>query len=171
MTISYVWGDNVHTISIMVFWVVTPCVFVDRYLRFGETQCLHFHSWRWKQYVAPKHWYLPTCPQGVTTQKTTIDIFTAMRTSNPICNHGFSALGNASDTYQGDIRLESHLDTNYPDRRFSCFSRGPSYRTSCSHTRNTRAYRLSCRGTSINDLCELCTCAHFSVWMFNTVSS
>jgi hypothetical protein len=30
--------------------------------------------------VFPKRWYLHTSPHGVTTQKTNIDIFTAVRT-------------------------------------------------------------------------------------------
>jgi hypothetical protein len=30
------------------------------------------------------HWYLPTSPHGFTTQKSNIDIFTAVRTSNLI---------------------------------------------------------------------------------------
>jgi hypothetical protein len=37
-------------------------------------------AWRWRQYVPPKPWYLPTSPHGVTTKKY-IDIFTAVRTS------------------------------------------------------------------------------------------
>jgi hypothetical protein len=37
-----------------------------------------------RQYIAPKHWHLPTSPHAVTTQKTNIDIFTAVRTSNLI---------------------------------------------------------------------------------------
>jgi hypothetical protein len=37
---------------------------------------------RWRQYVHPKRWYLPTSLHGVTTQKTNIVIFTAMRTSD-----------------------------------------------------------------------------------------
>jgi hypothetical protein len=33
-------------------------------------------------YVSPKRWYLTTNPHGITTQKSNIDIFTAVRTSN-----------------------------------------------------------------------------------------
>jgi hypothetical protein len=36
---------------------------------------------RWRQYVPAKRWYLPR-PHDVTTQKTNIDIFTTVRTSN-----------------------------------------------------------------------------------------
>jgi hypothetical protein len=39
-------------------------------------------AWRWKQYISPKLWYLSTSPHGVTTQKNSIVIFTAVRTSN-----------------------------------------------------------------------------------------
>jgi hypothetical protein len=39
--------------------------------------------------VPPKRWYLPTSAHGVTTQETTMDIFTTVRTSNliKICVH------------------------------------------------------------------------------------
>jgi hypothetical protein len=40
--------------------------------------------WLWGLYVSLKCWYLPESPQGVTTKKTEIYIFTAMRTSNLI---------------------------------------------------------------------------------------
>jgi hypothetical protein len=58
-------------ISAMFFWVVTLC----GHQRFRETYCLE---------PPPKCWYLPTSPYGVTTQKTSTDIFTAVRTSNLI---------------------------------------------------------------------------------------
>jgi hypothetical protein len=29
---------------------------------------LHLQGWRWRQYVSPKRWYLPTSPHGVTIQ-------------------------------------------------------------------------------------------------------
>jgi len=32
------------------------------------------HPWRWRQYVPPKRWYLPTSSRGVRTQKTNMDI-------------------------------------------------------------------------------------------------
>jgi hypothetical protein len=38
---------------VMVFWFVTP--------------------WRWRQYVPPVCWYLPTSRHGGKTQKTNID--------------------------------------------------------------------------------------------------
>jgi hypothetical protein len=31
---------------------------------------------------SPNHWYLPASPHGITTQKTNINIFTVVRTSN-----------------------------------------------------------------------------------------
>jgi hypothetical protein len=42
----------------LVFWVV-----------------MLLQPWRWRQYVSPKRWYLPTSPHDVTTQKTNIDKF------------------------------------------------------------------------------------------------
>jgi hypothetical protein len=53
--------------SMMVFWVVTPCGIVSRYQRFGGTQTT-----------------VPIFSLGVTTHKTNIDIFTAVRTSDLI---------------------------------------------------------------------------------------
>jgi hypothetical protein len=47
-----------------------------------ETMKKSHQPWRRKQYVPPKCWHLPTSPHGVITQKTNIDIFTAVRTSN-----------------------------------------------------------------------------------------
>jgi hypothetical protein len=47
--------------NVFVFWVINP--------------------WRWKQYVSPKRWYLPTSPHGVTTLKTNIDTFIAVSIS------------------------------------------------------------------------------------------
>jgi hypothetical protein len=54
-----------HTlrVSMLVFCVVTPL--------------------RWRQYVPPKHWYLPTSPHGVTNHKTSIDIFTERENLKP----------------------------------------------------------------------------------------
>jgi hypothetical protein len=40
-------------------------------------------NWRWRQYVPPKRWFISTNPHGA--QKTNIDIFTAVRTSNLAC--------------------------------------------------------------------------------------
>jgi hypothetical protein len=37
---------------------------------------------RWRQYVPSKHLYLPTSPHRVTTKKTTMCIFTPVKTSN-----------------------------------------------------------------------------------------
>jgi hypothetical protein len=33
----------------------------------------HLQPWRWRQYVSPKHWYVPMRLHGVTTQKSNID--------------------------------------------------------------------------------------------------
>jgi hypothetical protein len=84
-------------IAMLLFWVVTPYRLAGRRFgetycltpyslagrRFGETNCLHLQTWRWKQYVSPKRWYLPTSLFGVATQDNNIVILTAMRTSNP----------------------------------------------------------------------------------------
>jgi hypothetical protein len=51
-----------------VFWVVTRCELVDRYQLFGKTYCIHLQ--------------VPDSPHGVTTEKTNIQIFTAVRKSN-----------------------------------------------------------------------------------------
>jgi hypothetical protein len=64
------WGKNVSgCLSMLVFWVVIPCGLVGRYKRFGGAYCLHLQGWS---------------PHGDTTQKTTMDIVTAVRTSNLI---------------------------------------------------------------------------------------
>lgn len=72
-----------------VFWVATPCEFVGGYQHFGETHC-HLQGWsslgQMLMYLllahtpalkmgqcVPSKRYLPTNPQGVTTQTTTID--------------------------------------------------------------------------------------------------
>jgi hypothetical protein len=35
---------NTFSLSMLVFWVVTPCGLVGRYRRFGETYCLHLQA-------------------------------------------------------------------------------------------------------------------------------
>jgi hypothetical protein len=52
----------------------------------GQLPSLHFltplfQTWRWRQYVSPKRWYLPLSLYGVRTQKKNI-IFNAVKTSN-----------------------------------------------------------------------------------------
>lgn len=64
--------------TMLVIWVVTPC----RYHRLGGTHSLHIYTWRWDNYIPPKHWYLSTSPHWVTTRKTTI--YTSVQTSDPI---------------------------------------------------------------------------------------
>jgi hypothetical protein len=44
--------------SMLVFWVVTPCGLVCKYQPAGGTYCLHLQSLRWMQYATPKFWYL-----------------------------------------------------------------------------------------------------------------
>jgi hypothetical protein len=43
-----------------------------------------FWPWSQMEYVPLEQWYLCTSPHGITTQKTNMDIFIAMRTWNPI---------------------------------------------------------------------------------------
>jgi hypothetical protein len=72
----------------LVFWAVMQCGLVGSYQRFGETYCLIFRAEFSPEDVSPKRWYLPASPQGVTTQKTNINTFTALRTSNIIKEFG-----------------------------------------------------------------------------------
>jgi hypothetical protein len=58
-----------------IFWIVTPCEVVGRYLHIGETYSLHLQPWR--------RWYVPKCPHGIKTQNK-IDVFTAVMSSNLI---------------------------------------------------------------------------------------
>jgi hypothetical protein len=76
------------TVDIVVLGVVTPCSLVGGYQRFGGTYSLHLQG---------------TILHSATTQKTTVDIFTAVTTSNlrrynvvpqttsPVSNMNFNA--------------------------------------------------------------------------------
>jgi hypothetical protein len=46
------------------------------------SQDAHSRIPHWREYVPPKHWYLPTSLHGITTQKTNTDIFITVRTSD-----------------------------------------------------------------------------------------
>jgi hypothetical protein len=65
----YMRFEVLTAVRMTMFWVVAPCRLVGRYQRLGETHCLHLQPWRWKQYVYPKRWYLPTSLHGVISQK------------------------------------------------------------------------------------------------------
>jgi hypothetical protein len=52
---------------------------LDNLCNFDDLQ-----PWRWRKYVYLECLYLSTSPHSVTTQKTNIDIFTSLRTSNLI---------------------------------------------------------------------------------------
>jgi hypothetical protein len=52
--------------SMLVFWVVSPCELVSRYQLFGGTYCLHIQPCSFEDGGS--------LPRGVTTQKTNIDI-------------------------------------------------------------------------------------------------
>jgi hypothetical protein len=66
-------------VSVLVFCVVMPYGLVDRYQHFGGTYCLHL--WPSETLVC---WYVPASPHNITTHKTNVDIFTALKTSNLI---------------------------------------------------------------------------------------
>jgi hypothetical protein len=85
--------------TILLFWVVTPCRQGGRYQSFGEiyclclqvvlpcrlirgyqrlreTYCLRFQGWRWRQYVSPKRWYLRISLHGVTFTAENLSLIT-----------------------------------------------------------------------------------------------
>jgi hypothetical protein len=43
-------------VSMLVFWVVTPCGLVGRYQHLGGTYCHQLYSWIWRQCLS--HWWL-----------------------------------------------------------------------------------------------------------------
>jgi hypothetical protein len=50
-------------------------VWTCRYIPTFRRDILSLSSpWRWRQYVPPKRWYIPTSPHGVTTKKTNMDM-------------------------------------------------------------------------------------------------
>jgi hypothetical protein len=89
-----IWASDQY-VSMLVFWVVTPCGFIGRYQCSGGTYCLHFQRWRWRQYVSPKlgiyiwvhrdededsmflwniTYLLPSSPHGITPQNNNIHL-------------------------------------------------------------------------------------------------
>lgn len=67
----------VVNIKIMVFWNVLLCSLVGRHQNFRGTCCLNLHgrsvgvtllSWRWRQQLLSKYWYLSTRLCGITSQ-------------------------------------------------------------------------------------------------------
>lgn len=69
--------------SILVFWIVTPCRPVRRFQSFGGSYCHHLQG-RWRQYDDPKFLYLSTNLHGPTVRETNIDIlFIYYRRSHP----------------------------------------------------------------------------------------
>jgi hypothetical protein len=44
----------IFQVTLLFFWVVTPCELVSRYQNFREISCSHLHDWRWRQYVYPQ---------------------------------------------------------------------------------------------------------------------
>jgi hypothetical protein len=66
----------------MFFWVLEPCRLVGCCQHIGEKYCLHLKPWRWRQYIPPKRWHLPTSLHGSKTHKKIIIILTAMKSTN-----------------------------------------------------------------------------------------
>jgi hypothetical protein len=53
---------RVNKLSVFVFWVKALCGLADKY-QYLEGKCyLHLQPLRWKQYIPPKHRYLPKRP-------------------------------------------------------------------------------------------------------------
>jgi hypothetical protein len=52
-----------------------------------------------EHFVYPKRWYLPTSPHNFTTQKTNIEMFTAVRASNPIYKTQFRTFERVHDCF------------------------------------------------------------------------
>jgi hypothetical protein len=71
----FMWLDVLTAVkmSMLVFWVATPCGLVGRYQRLGGKYSVHLKSWyqpwSWRQYVPPKRCCIPTSRHCVTTQK------------------------------------------------------------------------------------------------------
>jgi hypothetical protein len=80
---------NVISLKIFIFLDVTSCSFVDNYRSFGRTchldlqrRSLLLLPWRWMLQIHPKHLYLSARLHSVTSQKTVVLLFTAMRRQN-----------------------------------------------------------------------------------------
>jgi hypothetical protein len=43
-------------ISMLFFWVVTPCGFADRFKRFGRTYCFHLQDQSWGDQISRIIW-------------------------------------------------------------------------------------------------------------------
>jgi hypothetical protein len=71
---------SISLVIMMFFWVLSPCRFVGRRQRFGETYCLDLEPRRWRQYVSSKRSNLSTSQQDDKTQKNIIIL--AVKTSN-----------------------------------------------------------------------------------------
>jgi hypothetical protein len=67
--------------SVTVLNCVTPCRFIGRYQRFGETKDLSPED---GNSISPKRWYVPTSLHGVTTQITSSTPLSAYYTWHPV---------------------------------------------------------------------------------------
>lgn len=69
-------------IEILTFWrnilslkMKTVCSYETLLSTYKPMQC---QPWIWRQYISPKHFYVPTSPHGITAQKTKTDIFSPL---------------------------------------------------------------------------------------------
>jgi hypothetical protein len=85
--------------------VLRSCGLVNGYRSFRRTHCLYFKSWRWKQFVSAKRWYLHTGPNSVTTKQTNMGVFTALRTSNLIQFCSVTVLHRHLNLSQSQLRV------------------------------------------------------------------
>jgi hypothetical protein len=77
--------NHSFTSSMMRFWVVTRCGFVDSYQRFGWTYYGFLQGWKCRQYVSSQRCYVPTSPQWATIQNNNkMDISVAAVISNAV---------------------------------------------------------------------------------------
>jgi hypothetical protein len=72
----------------LIFRGLTSCGLVGRYQHFRGTHCI-LSTDGGRQYVPPKQWYLLTSPYTMTAEKTNINIFTDVITSNLISTFPF----------------------------------------------------------------------------------
>jgi hypothetical protein len=74
---------TVEKISMLVFWVVIPCVLVGRYRHFGGTYCLHLQGYRWMQYVHPECWLKMKAVCSSKTLVSYIQVHTVLQPTRP----------------------------------------------------------------------------------------
>jgi hypothetical protein len=107
-----------------------------------------FLSWRWKQQVPLKPWYLPTKQDGITSQKTVIFIATAMRALNLTIKKACITSSTRHSMFSGQVVLLATVQAHYPSYHtcslrsvtdwciscvceFSPLTTNPCHRTTC----------------------------------------